>query len=181
MRVQFPFPVSLAVQRFEKEQALAGKPGRIIAKMNSLIDPHIIEALYEASQAGVIIDLIVRGVCTLRPGLPGLSEHIHVRSIVGRFLEHSRIYYFFHAGAEHTYLSSADWMDRNFSRRVEIAFPIQDPALKERVMKEGLQPYLNDNTDARLQQSDGAYKRIRPGNQKARSAQQILLQKLATT
>lgn len=182
--MQAPFTLHkkmLELIRFEKEQALAGKPGRIIAKMNSLIDHHIIEALYEASQAGVIIDLIVRGICTLRPGIPGLSDHIHVRSIVGRFLEHSRIYYFFHAGAEHTYLSSADWMDRNFSRRVEIAFPIQNAALKERVMKEGLQPYLSDNTDAWLQLSDGTYKRTRPGNQKARSAQQQLLQKLASS
>lgn len=181
--LQAPFTLHkkfLELIRFEKEQALAGKPGRIIAKMNSLIDPHIIEALYEASQAGVIIDLIVRGICTLRPGIPGLSEHIHVRSIVGRFLEHSRIYYFFHAGAELTYLSSADWMDRNFTRRVEIAFPIQNAVLKERVMKEGLQPYLTDNTDAWLQLSDGTYKRTRPGNQKPRSAQQFLLQKLAS-
>ena len=182
--LQAPFTLHkkvLELIRFEKEQALQGKPARIIAKMNSLIEPLVIEALYEASQAGVKIDLIVRGMCTLRPGIPGLSEHIHVRSILGRFLEHSRIYHFYHAGAEHTYLSSADWMGRNFLRRVEIAFPILDPVLKERVMKEGLQPYLNDNSDAWIQQSDGTYKRIRPGNQKPRSAQSQLLQKLAGT
>ena len=108
-----------------------GKKGRIIAKMNALLEPEIIAALYEASQAGVEIDLIVRGVCALKPGVPGVSENIRVRSIVGRFLEHSRVFYFHNDGAEDVYLSSADWMDRNFFRRVEICFPVLDREAEE--------------------------------------------------
>jgi polyphosphate kinase len=128
--------------------AKEGKPARIIAKMNALLEPEMIEELYAASQAGVQIDLIVRGVCALRPGVAGLSENIRVRSVVGRFLEHTRICYFQNDGAEDVHLSSADWMDRNFFRRIELAFPVLDPALKARVIKEGLQSYLDDANQA---------------------------------
>jgi len=163
----------------EAVHAREGKPAHIIAKMNSLDDAQIINALYEAAQAGVKIDLIVRGICCLRPGVAGVSEGIQVRSIVGRFLEHSRVFYFLNDGAPATYCASADWMRRNFSRRVETCFPIEDPRLCTRVLKEGLMPYLTDNSQAWLLQSDGTYKRIKPGNQKPRSAQQFLLQELA--
>jgi polyphosphate kinase len=132
---------------------------RIIAKMNSLVDPEVIKALYRASQAGVSIDLIVRGVCCLRPGLPGVSENIRVRSIVDRFLEHSRIYYFANAGDEEIHLGSADWMPRNFFNRVEVIFPLQDAALKARVKDEILHAALADNVKARLMTADGLYQR----------------------
>lgn len=158
----------------ESEQARAGKKARIIAKMNALLDPDIIKALYEASIAGVEIDLIVRGVCALRPGIPGLSENIRVRSIVGRFLEHSRIFYFYGAGAEHLYLASADWMYRNFFRRIEACFPVLDGKLKKRVIREGLLPYLKDNVNAWEMLPEGYY---RPCKTRAApfSAQQHLL------
>ena len=126
--------------------ARKGKPARIMAKMNALLEPQIIQALYAASQAGVKIDLIVRGACALRPGVRGLSDHIQVRSIVGRFLEHSRVYYFHNDGDELVYLSSADWMERNFFHRIEAAFPILEKELKQRVINEGLLTYLKDNT-----------------------------------
>jgi polyphosphate kinase len=135
-----------------------GKPARIIAKMNSLLEPEIITALYEASGAGVTIDLIVRGVCSLRPGVKGLSENIRVRSVVGRFLEHHRIFYFHADGAQNIYLSSADWMERNFFRRIEICFPVLEPKLKRRVLKEGLKPYLTDNAQAWQMDGDGDYR-----------------------
>jgi polyphosphate kinase len=142
----------------EAEMARSGKKAHIIAKMNALLDPEIIRALYEASAAGVKIDLIVRGVCALRPGIPGVSDNIHVRSIVGRFLEHSRIFYFYNNKAEDLYLASADWMYRNFFRRIEACFPLLDPKLKQRVLKEGLQPYLKDNSNAWEMLSDGCYR-----------------------
>ena len=128
-----------------------------MAKMNSLLEPIVIQELYKASQAGVKVDLIVRGVCALRAGVPGLSENITVRSIIGRFLEHSRVFYFYAQGAESVYLSSADWMDRNFFRRVEIAFPVLDPALKKRVINEAFTSALKDNSRTWLQQPDGGY------------------------
>ncbi len=146
--------------------------------MNALLEPQTIEALYEASQAGVKIDLIVRGVCALRPGVPGLSENIRVRSIVGRFLEHHRIFYFRNNGADDVYLSSADWMDRNFFRRIEICFPILDKKLKARIIKEGLRAYLTDNVQAWDMNADGLYTRRRAGRI-ARSAQKQLLESLA--
>ena len=160
----------------EAEIAKSGRKARIIAKMNSLLDQDIIQTLYTASQAGVEIDLIVRGVCALRPGIPGVSENIRVRSIVGRFLEHSRIFYFHDDGLQSTYLASADWMYRNFFRRIETCFPIFDPKLKRRIMKEGLDPYLKDNLQAWEMQPDGSYRQKRPGRAKPFSAQNFLLE-----
>lgn len=145
--------------RNETQIAKQGGVGQITAKMNSLVDESIIEALYEASQAGVNIELIVRGACSLRPGVSGMSENIRVRSIVGRFLEHSRIFNFHNEGANDVYLSSADWMNRNLFRRIEIAFPVLDPQLKKRVLQEGLLPYLKDNKNSWELDSDGVYHR----------------------
>ena len=149
------------IQLIEEETEIQkrGGEGHIIAKMNSLVDAQIIRALYRASQAGVKVMLIVRGVCCLRPGLPGVSENIQVVSIVGRFLEHSRIYYFRHAGEELIYIGSADWMPRNLNRRVESLFPIESPDLKKRVVNEILEASLQDNVKARLLQPDGTYVR----------------------
>ena len=149
------------VTLIEREAANArdGLPARIIAKMNSLVEPQIIQALYEASQAGVQIDLIVRGICCLRPGVPGVSGNITVRSIVDRFLEHSRIYYFENARQPKVFLSSADWMPRNFFRRIEVTFPIEDGNLRERVIREVLATSLADNSKARLLRADGSYAR----------------------
>jgi polyphosphate kinase len=144
------------IQR-ETEHARAGRPARIVAKMNSLLEPSVIEALYAASQAGVEIDLIVRGICSLRPGLAGVSERIRVRSIVGRFLEHSRIFYFANAGDEELYAGSADWMPRNLFERCEVGFPIQDPALRARVKTEILDAYLADTVKTRMLRPDGLY------------------------
>jgi polyphosphate kinase len=165
--------------RFEADNARAGKKARIVAKMNALLEPTVIAALYEASQAGVKIDLIVRGVCALKPGVEDLSENITVRSIVGRFLEHHRIFYFYAGGEEKVFLSSADWMDRNFFRRVELAFPLNDRRLKRRVIAEGLSAFLGDNQSAWLMQSDGHYRRRRPGKA-MRNAQLGLLTKFCS-
>jgi len=148
--------------RAETKAAKRGKKAHIIGKMNALLEPTIIEELYKASQAGVKIDLIVRGVCALRPGVKGLSENIKVRSIVGRFLEHHRIYYFYAGGEEVLYLSSADWMERNLLRRVEVAFPVKDIKLKQRVIQEGLMILLKDNASAWLMKSDGTYVKSKP-------------------
>lgn len=180
--LQSPFTLHkelLAAVEREIAAARAGRPARIVAKMNALSEPAIIRALYRASQAGVPIDLIVRGVCCLKPGIPGISDNIRVRSVVGRFLEHSRVFYFYADGAEHVWLSSADWMQRNFFRRVETAFPIQDPALKQRVIRETLRSYLDDNTQAWLMQSDGTYRLARGKGRKRRAAQALLLEQLA--
>ncbi|MPV57205.1 polyphosphate kinase 1 [Burkholderia sp. HI2761] len=165
--------------RAEIDNAQAGKRARIVAKMNALLEPSVIAALYEASQAGVKVDLIVRGVCALKPGVPGLSENITVRSIVGRFLEHHRIYYFHAGGAEEVYLSSADWMDRNLFRRVEVAFPVRERKLKRRVIAEGLSVCLGDNQSAWQMHSDGHYRRRRTGKT-IRNAQLGLLAKFCT-
>jgi polyphosphate kinase len=176
---QAPFtlhPNLIEAIRAEADNARAGKKARIVAKMNALLEPTVIIALYEASQAGVKIDLIVRGVCALKPSVEGLSENITVRSIVGRFLEHHRIFYFYAGGEEKVYLSSADWMDRNFFRRVEVAFPVNDRRLKRRVIAEGLSVFLGDNQSAWLMQSDGHYRRRRPGKS-MRNAQLGLLAK----
>jgi polyphosphate kinase len=168
----------LAAIRGEIEAAQAGKSARIIAKMNSLLEPEIIEALYEASTAGVTIDLIVRGVCSLRPGIKGLSENIRVRSVIGRFLEHHRIFYFHANGRQDIYLSSADWMERNFFRRIEISFPVLEPKLKRRVLKEGLKPYLADNSQAWEMNGNGEY-RIKPTRRARICAQELLLADMA--
>jgi len=141
----------------EAEHARRGRPARIIAKMNALLDKNIIAALYRASQAGVEIDLLVRGICALRPGIRGVSDHIRVRSIVGRFLEHSRIYYFANDGQEDIYIGSADWMPRNLYERVEVLFPIKDPLLRERIHHEILDAYLADNVKSRVLLKNGDY------------------------
>jgi len=168
----------LAAVRNEARLAKEGKPARVMAKMNALLEPELIEELYAASQAGVQIDLLVRGVCTLRPGVKGLSENIRVRSVVGRFLEHARLFYFHNDGAEDVYLSSADWMDRNFFRRIELAFPVLDPALKQRVVREGLQTYLEEGSQTWAMTSDGAYEPPAPRRGKPRLAQEELLRTL---
>ena len=142
--------------------------------------PQAIAALYEASKAGVQIDLIVRGVCALRPGIPDISHNIRVRSIVGRFLEHTRVFYFHNDGAEDVYLASADWMPRNFFRRVEVCFPIFDTKLKKRVMAEGLLPYLEDDTHAWVMDQEGNYRFLGADGTGSVNAQQLLLDRLAT-
>ena len=162
--------------RAEIRTAKSGKKAAIIAKMNALLEPSVIQELYRASQAGVKIDLIIRGVCALKPGVPGLSENIRVRSIIGRFLEHHRIYYFLAQGEEQVYLSSADWMDRNLYRRVEVAFPILDPEIKARVIREGLQILLQDNASAWIMQSNGSYQPIQSRSKLKKVGQQELLQ-----
>lgn len=164
----------------EIEHACSGRPARIMAKMNSLLEPRIIQALYAASKAGVKVDLVVRGICCLRPGVPGVSENIRVRSVVGRFLEHHRIFYFENDGEETLLLSSADWMPRNFFRRVEVAFPVAGKKNQRRVILEGLQIYFEDNCEAWDMQPDGSYVRARPGDdEERRSAQQMLLDELS--
>ena len=163
----------------ETENARAGKDARIIAKINALNEPHIIDALYEASQAGVRIDLIVRGICSLRPGVPGLSETIHVRSIVGRFLEHSRVYYFLNDGDEEFYCASADWMERNLLRRNESCFEIRQKQLKEQIRGD-LELFLADNCQAWELHGDGSYERLSPAPGEERvSAQETFLAQLA--
>ncbi|MFZ9257602.1 MAG: polyphosphate kinase 1 [Burkholderiaceae bacterium] len=177
-----PFDLSrelLKAIRHETAIAAEGREARIIAKMNALQDASIILALYEASQAGVQIDLIVRGACVLRPGGPGLSDNIRVRSIVGRFLEHTRIFLFHNDGKNDVYLASADWMNRNLFRRVEVAFPVLDPDLKQRVVDEGLKPYLKDNHNAWELDADGNYRRHKPSARQQRfSAQDYLMDAL---
>ena len=145
----------------ETANAKAGRVSRIIAKLNRLADPNIIQALYDASAAGVEIDLIVRGICMLRPGVPGLSENIRVRSIIGRFLEHSRVFYFANDGNEEVYIGSADWMPRNLNRRIEVVCPVNDPRLRKYLRDEVLQTYLRDNVNARELQPGGSYERVR--------------------
>ena len=165
--------------RNETRIAKEGGVGQITAKMNSLVDESIIEALYEASQAGVKIELIIRGACSLRPGVSGMSENIRVRSIVGRFLEHSRIFNFLNEGANDVYLSSADWMNRNLFRRIEIAFPVLDPQLKKRVLQEGLLPYLKDNQNSWKLDSAGVYHRRKARTEQTEfSVQQHLMNTL---
>ncbi len=177
---QSPFtlhPALLTAIRREAEHARAGRKARIIAKMNALLEPGIIDALYQASCAGVRIDLIVRGACALRPGIPGCSENIRVRSVIGRFLEHSRIYYFYNDKAEDVMLSSADWMGRNLFRRIEVCFPIINKRLKARVIDEGLKPYLKDKRDTWDMTVNGTYRRRR--SRAPFAAQDALLRMLA--
>ncbi len=165
--------------RRETENAKAGKDARVIAKINSLNEPQLIDALYEASQAGVKVDLIVRGICSLRPGVDGLSENIHVRSIVGRFLEHSRVYYFFNDGEEEFYCSSADWMERNMFRRNESCFEIRQNAMRDKLRRH-LELYLADNCQAWVLNGDGSYERLAPGKDERISAQETFLEHLTT-
>ncbi|HUN71485.1 MAG TPA: polyphosphate kinase 1 [Steroidobacteraceae bacterium] len=175
--VQSPFGLHdtfIAKLDRETEHARAGRAARVILKMNALVEQQSIEALYRASRAGVKIDLIVRGICALRPGVPGVSENITVRSIVGRFLEHSRAFYFENGGEPELYCSSADWMERNFFRRVEVAFPIQRGSHRERIL-EDLTRYLDDNSQAWTLHSDGKYHRSSPSGEKPRNAQAELL------
>jgi polyphosphate kinase len=168
----------LGLIRREQEHAQAGQPAHIVAKMNALLEPSIIEALYTASQAGVEIDLIVRGLSILRPGVKGLSERIRVRSIVGRFLEHSRIFHFANGGNDEIYLGSADWMPRNLFERCEVVFPVRDPVALARIHEEILPAYLADTLKARLQQPDGSYLRASKllKELKPFSAQEFLMQ-----
>ncbi len=178
---QSPFTLHskvLEAIRNETKLAKAGKRAHIIAKMNALLEPETIMALYEASQAGVKIDLIVRGVCALRPGIKGLSENIRVISIIGRFLEHSRIFYFRNELQNDVYLSSADWMDRNFFRRIEACFPILDKKLKKRVLDEGLKMYLQDNCQAWEMDCDGLWHRKAAVGDTAKCAQTGLIEEL---
>jgi len=164
------------IQR-EAANAREGKNARIIAKINALNEPQIIDALYDASRAGVKIDLIVRGICSLRPGVPGLSDNIQVRSIVGRFLEHSRVYYFLNDGSEEFYCSSADWMHRNMFRRNESCFEIKQKAIKE-LIRHDLDLFLADNCQTWLLHGDGSYERLSPGKRKRISAQETFLRTL---
>ncbi len=168
------FMVDKIAQEAAHQQA--GREGRIIAKINGLLEPAIVQALYRASQAGVRIDLICRGICSLRPGIPGVSENIRVISIVDRFLEHSRIFYFGNGGDPLVYIGSADWMDRNLSRRVEVVFPIEQPDLKQRLIREILATSLADNLKARELLPDGSYRRVLPkqGQSRVRSQERFL-------
>jgi polyphosphate kinase len=166
------------VSLIDRETAL-GPKGRIVAKMNSLVDATVIKALYRASQAGVQVDLIVRGICCLRPGVPGTSDNIRVISVVDRFLEHARIFYFDNAGKREVYLSSADWMPRNFQRRVEVMFPVDDEDLRDRVVDEILAITLADNVKARRLLADGTYVRVRPEGEAAPVRSQYRFMELA--
>ena len=177
-----PFDLQKRLLEFidrEIHHAKQGLPARIIAKMNSLVDPPIIAALYRASRAGVKIDLIVRGICCLRPGVPTVSENISVRSVVDRYLEHPRIFYFENACRPEVFLSSADWMPRNFYRRIETAFPIEDGVLRERIVSEILGIPLADNTRARLLRADGTYELQNPGSANAPRRSQFEFMALA--
>ncbi|MGA1302323.1 MAG: polyphosphate kinase 1, partial [Burkholderiaceae bacterium] len=176
---QSPFTLHSNVLKAIRKETLIAKQGgkaQIMAKMNSLVELAVVEALYAASQAGVQVDLIVRGICVLRPGVPGLSENIRVRSTIGRFLEHSRLFYFRNEGAEDVYISSADWMDRNFFRRVELACPILDKALKRRVIREGLRLHLTDNASSWQMRADGVYTVRRRTDTNRKAVQDTLLQ-----
>lgn len=178
--LQAPFTLLETLTRLieaEAANAKAGKPARIIAKMNSLSEPSLIRALYRASQAGVQVDLMVRGLCCLRPGVKGVSENIRVRSIVGRFLEHSRVFWFHAGGKQLVYCASADWMQRNLARRVEAAFPVEDPELSRRLL-DVLETYLADNDQAWECGPDGLYVRLRPGKSTPVRAQDVLLESM---
>ncbi len=180
--LQAPFTLhKTLIEKIECEigHALRDRPAHIMAKMNALVEPTIIRALYRASQAGVKIDLIIRGVCCLRPGIPNISENISVRSVVGRFLEHSRVYYFHNNGDTQVFCASADWMDRNFFRRVEVAFPIEGKMLRKRLIQETLSIYLQDDAQTWILHSDGHYRRTAAAGHAPYSTQIALLQKLA--
>jgi len=158
-----------------------GKPGRIILKMNSLTDEKLARHLVQAGQRGVDIDLIVRGACILPAQVPGFTDRIKVRSIIGRFLEHSRLFYFRSGDKEDLYLSSADWMNRNMMRRIEVAWPVLDPDLRQRIVDECLVAYLHDNTDAWVLQVNGTYQRARPiANSRSLRAQTELMKRFSS-
>jgi polyphosphate kinase len=180
--LQSPFTLHPGViKKIEREArfARAGRPARIIVKVNAINEARVIRALYAASRDGVQIDLIVRGACTLRPGVPGVSENIRVRSIVGRFLEHSRVYWFGNDGDPELYCASADWLERNLLHRVETCFPILDEKLAARVFRDHLQNYLDDNCNAWELDADGVYHKLAPGPDDAlHSAQGTLLAKV---
>jgi polyphosphate kinase len=165
----------------ETEHALAGRPSGIVAKLNAISDAGIVQRLYAASRAGVSIDLVVRGMCVLRPGVPGVSETIRVRSIVGRFLEHSRMYAFANGGEREVYMGSADWMGRNLDRRVETVVPVLDPVLRDVICTDILDLTLADNVKTRILRSDGSYERrgILPGESRVDS-QQVFLRRYQT-
>jgi len=179
--LQSPFTLHEALlEKTKREIAFAqqGKPARVIAKLNALIEPQITQALYHAAMAGVKIDLIVRGICALRPGVRGISDNITVRSIVGRLLEHSRVYYFHNDGNPEIFCASADWMERNFFRRIEVCFPIERKQHRDRIV-EDLETYLADNTQAWALGPDGSYGRVVAGEAPAVSAQETLLRRYA--
>lgn len=181
--LQSPFTLqSTLIRKLEEEgqNAAAGKPARVVAKMNALTNKAVIQALYRASKAGVKIDLIVRGACCLRPGIPGVSDNITVRSILGRFLEHSRIFYFYGGGEEQLYCSSADWMSRNLNRRVETCFPIEDPAIRARLLSEDLDIYLEPGTRAWVLRSTGRYERMPGKDVEVIDAQKVLLERICS-
>ena len=180
--LQSPFTLHKSILQHidaEAENARNSRPARVAAKMNALIDRSVIQALYRASQAGVKIDLVVRGICALRPGVAGVSENIRVRSVVGRFLEHTRVFYFENGGEPLVYLSSADWMGRNFFNRVEVCFPIEDEKLKKRVVLESIDNYLQDNCQSWRLGENGSYQVGSASPAKRRSAQQSLLRLLS--
>jgi polyphosphate kinase len=162
--------------RREIDHARAGRPGRVLAKMNALVDPDIMAVLYEASQAGVDVDLIVRGICCLRPGVPGVSDRIRVISIVGRFLEHSRAWYFRNGGDEEVYISSADWMPRNLDRRVEAATPVRNPVHRQTV-RDLLELMWRDNRQAWDLGPDGAWHQRRPGEEPELATHRTLIER----
>ena len=177
--VQAPFNLhSFIVESIENETrvAIEGGEAHLIARMNSLVDPGVIEALYAASKAGVTVELVVRGICMLKAGVPGLSDNIRVVSVLGRFLEHSRIFWFLNNGKQKLYISSADWMPRNFFSRVEIAVPLEGDALT-RVKEECLDIYLKDNTFSWQLNADGKYDRLQPGSDEPFCAQQFLIKR----
>ncbi len=179
--LQSPFTLHAAlISRIEREMehARAGRPARIVAKMNSLLEPEMVRTLYRASQAGVRCQLIVRGICALKPGIPGVSENITVRSIVGRFLEHSRVFYFANGGNEELFCASADWMERNFFRRIEVCFPVEGRRHRERILAD-LEACLDDNVNTWLLGPDGRYERLDPGDDERFSVQEKLLEEYA--
>ncbi|MEO6929325.1 MAG: polyphosphate kinase 1, partial [Casimicrobiaceae bacterium] len=177
-----PFTMHARVLQMIRREAAHARDGRraaIRAKMNALLDGDVIDALQQASQAGVEIDLVIRGACALRPGVAGVSQNIRVRSILGRFLEHHRVWHFANDGADDVWLASADWMGRNFFRRIEVAFPVEDPELKRRVIEEGIDVYLRDNCNAWTLDSEGGWTKLAPNGEAAFCAQQFLLATLA--
>jgi polyphosphate kinase len=162
----------------EGRNAALGRPSRIIVKMNALVEPTVIDALYRAARSGTVIDLVIRGTCCLKPGIAGLSDTIRVISIVDRFLEHSRVFYFENAGDPEVFLGSADWMPRNFFRRIEVMFPVEDAGLKARLTQE-LQVVLSDTVKARQLQADGSYRLVVPGEGQQPIRSQTVFQALA--